>query len=105
MSSSSPCSQPAPKAKARASSRGGTRREIPNPEEAPRRARSRSRATSEEPMGQLAPSKIGIQKVREELENAKNKGRLSDIEKAEYEKLHKDWVAAKRRYAIKTRKA
>jgi hypothetical protein len=31
----------------------------------PRKARSKSRAMSEEPMGQLAPSKIGIQKVRE----------------------------------------
>ena len=44
---------------------------------------------------QLAPSIIGIQKVREELINARNKNNLSDTDWSEYLKLYDDFVAAK----------
>ena len=44
---------------------------------------------------QVAPSQIGIQKVSEELINARNKNNLSDTDWSEYLKLYDDFVAAK----------
>ena len=44
---------------------------------------------------QIAPSVIGIQKVREELLNARNKGKLSNDDYSEYLKLYDSWVSAK----------
>ena len=38
---------------------------------------------------------IGIQKVREELLNARNKGKLSNDDYSEYLKLYDSWVSAK----------
>ena len=91
---SSSSSAPAPKAKAKAkamaTSRKGTKKEADKPEDPPRKTRagrssspqptqaapatrSRSRAQSETAAKQLAPSVIGIQKLREEMEQAKIK--------------------------------
>ena len=89
---SSSSSAPAPKAKAKAKARStskGTKKEADKPEDPPRKTRagrssspqptqaapatrSRSRAKSETTAAeQLAPSVIGIQKLREEMEQAK----------------------------------
>ena len=53
---------------------------------------------------QVAPSVIGIQKLREELVNAKNKGNLSNEDWSEYLKLYDDFVAAKGKPQIKKEK-
>ena len=53
---------------------------------------------------QLSPSVIGIQQLREELVNARNKGNLSDDDHSEYLKLYDDFVAAKGRPKIKKEK-
>ena len=42
----------------------------------------------------IPPSKIGIQKLREEFENAKNKKTLSVADVSSYMKLYDDWRAA-----------
>ena len=47
---------------------------------------------------------IGIQKVSEELKNARNKRNLSDEDWSEYLKLYDDWVAAKGQPQIKKEK-
>ena len=44
---------------------------------------------------QIPPSKMGIQKLREELENAKNKGKLSGSDTSTYMKHYDDWKGAK----------
>ena len=44
---------------------------------------------------QIPPSKIGIQKLREELENAKNKGKLSVSDTSTYMKHYDDWTSSK----------
>ena len=44
---------------------------------------------------QIPPSKIGIQKLREELENAKNKNKLSVQDTSNYMILWDDWKGAK----------
>jgi len=44
---------------------------------------------------QIPPSKIGIQKLREELENAKNKGKLSVSDTSTYMKHYDDWKSSK----------
>ena len=44
---------------------------------------------------QIPPSKIGIQKLREELENAKNKNKLTAQDTSDYMKLYDDWKGAK----------
>ena len=44
---------------------------------------------------QIPPSKIGIQKLREELENAKNKGKLNVSDTSTYMKHYDDWKGAK----------
>ena len=38
---------------------------------------------------------MGIQKLREELEDAKNKNKLSADDTKQYEQLYNDWKAAK----------
>ena len=53
---------------------------------------------------QVAPSVIGIQKVREELVNARNKNNLSDADWSEYLKLYDDFVEAKGKPQIKKEK-
>ena len=125
-SSSSSSSAPAPKApspKARSSSRKGTKKETDNPEAPPRKTRqgrsaspgaaqpettgrSRSRAASDttSTRTQLAPSVIGIQKVREELEQAKNRKKLSDADVSEYMKQYDEWKAAKGNTTVKNDK-
>jgi hypothetical protein len=50
---------------------------------------------------QISPSKIGIQKLREELENAKNKGKLSVSDTSTYMKHYDDWKGAKKDKAKK----
>ena len=50
---------------------------------------------------QISPSKIGIQKLREELENAKNKDKLSVSDTSAYMKLYDDWKGAKGDKAMK----
>jgi hypothetical protein len=50
---------------------------------------------------QLSPSRIGIQKLREELENAKNKNKLSVQDTSAYMKLYDDWKGAKGDKAMK----
>ena len=50
---------------------------------------------------QIPPSKIGIQKLREELENAKNKNTLSVADVSEYMKLYDEWKGAKGNVAMK----
>ena len=45
--------------------------------------------------GKVAPSMIGIQKVREELINARNQNNLSNEDYSEYLKSYDSWVAAK----------
>ena len=44
---------------------------------------------------QIPPSRIGIQKLREELENAKNKGKLSVSDTSTYMKHYDDWKSSK----------
>ena len=44
---------------------------------------------------QIPPSKIGIQKLREELENAKNKNKLTAQDTSDYMKMYDDWKGAK----------
>ena len=44
---------------------------------------------------QIPPSKIGIQKLREELENAKNKNKLTVQDTSDYMKMYDDWKGAK----------
>ena len=44
---------------------------------------------------QIPPSKIGIQKLKEELENAKNKGKLSVSDTSTYMKHYDDWKSSK----------
>ena len=53
---------------------------------------------------QIPPSKIGIQKLREELENAKNKDKLSVSDTSAYMKLYDDWKGAKGDKAMKYEK-
>ena len=53
---------------------------------------------------QISPSQIGIQKLREEFLNARNKGNLSDEDYSEYLKLYDDWVAGKGKQQIKKEK-
>lgn len=53
---------------------------------------------------QIPPSKIGIQKLREELENAKNKGKLSVADTSSYMKMYDDWKGAKGDKAMKDEK-
>jgi hypothetical protein len=50
---------------------------------------------------QIPPSKIGIQKIREELENAKHKDKLSVQDTSAYMKLYDDWKGAKGDKAMK----
>ena len=56
------------------------------------------------PAGQIPPSRIGIQKLREELENAKNKGKLDVQDTSAYMKMYDDWKAAKGDKALKDEK-
>ena len=44
---------------------------------------------------QIPPSKIGIQKLKEELENAKNKGKLNVSDTSTYMKHYDDWKSSK----------
>ena len=44
---------------------------------------------------QIPPSKIGIQKLREELENAKNKNKLTAQDTSDYMKMYDNWKGAK----------
>ena len=44
---------------------------------------------------QLTPSVIGIQKVREEFLEARNRGKLSNEDYSEYLKLYDSWTSAK----------
>ena len=44
---------------------------------------------------QIPPSKIGIQKLKEELENAKNKGKLNGTDTSTYMKHYDDWKSSK----------
>jgi len=53
---------------------------------------------------QVAPSVIGIQKLREESVNARNKGNLSNEDWSEYLKLYDDFLAAKGKPQIKKEK-
>ena len=53
---------------------------------------------------QILPSRIGIQKLREELENAKNKGKLDAQDTSAYMKMYDDWKAAKGDKALKDEK-
>ena len=56
----------------------------PQPTQTMQATRSRSRAQSETAAKQLAPSVIGIQKLREEMEQAKKKNKLSVADTSEY---------------------
>ena len=53
---------------------------------------------------QIAPSQIGIQKVREELEQAKNAGKLNTEDKSAYMILYDEWKAAKGNKQVKKEK-
>ena len=53
---------------------------------------------------QLAPSVIGIQQVREELEQAKNAGKLNTEDKSAYMILYDEWKAAKGNKQVKKEK-
>ena len=53
---------------------------------------------------QIPPSKIGIQKLREELENAKNKNKLTAQDTSDYMKMYDDWKGAKGDKAMKDAK-
>ena len=53
---------------------------------------------------QIPPSKIGIQKLREEFENAKNKNKLNVQDTSSYMKLYDDWKGAKGDKALKDEK-
>ena len=50
---------------------------------------------------QIPPSKIGIQKLREELENAKNKNKLTAQDTSDYMKMYDNWKGAKGDKAMK----
>ena len=50
---------------------------------------------------QIPPSKIGIQKLREELENAKNKSKLTAQDTSDYMKMYDNWKGAKGDKAMK----
>ena len=50
---------------------------------------------------QIPPSKIGIQKLREELENAKNKSKLTAQDTSDYMKMYDNWLGAKGDKAMK----
>lgn len=107
-SSSSSKTLPAPAPQTQATTRKGIRKETNEPEALPQRGRAvtvdttseaplpsaRRRAVSVDTAKRLVPSQIGIQAVREELENAKNKG-LSTEDISEYLKLYDDWRNAK----------
>ena len=47
------------------------------------------------PAGQILPSRIGIQKLREELESAKNNGKLDVQDTSAYMKMYDEWRDAK----------
>jgi hypothetical protein len=53
---------------------------------------------------QIPPSQIGIQRVRELLEEAKNNNKLSTEAASDYKKLYDEWVAAKRNKKLKEEK-
>ena len=53
---------------------------------------------------QISPSKIGIQKLGEELENAKNKNKLSTEDISSYTKLYDAWKGAKGDKSLKEEK-
>ena len=53
---------------------------------------------------QIAPSQIGIQKVREELQEAKQKGKLSDEDVSKYMILYDEWLGAKGNQKVKKEK-
>jgi hypothetical protein len=52
----------------------------------------------------IPPSKIGIRKLREEFENAKNKNELSVQDTSAYMKMYDDWKGAKGDKAMKDEK-
>ena len=56
------------------------------------------------PAGQILPSRIGIQKLREELESAKNNGKLDVQDTSAYMKMYDDWKSAKGDKALKDQK-
>ena len=53
---------------------------------------------------QMSPSVIGIQTLREELVNARNKADLSNEDYSEYLEFYGDFVSAKGQPQIKTKK-
>ena len=53
---------------------------------------------------QIAPSQIGIQKVREELEQAKNAGKLNTQDTSAYMTLYDEWKDAKGNQKVKKEK-
>ena len=53
---------------------------------------------------QIPPSKIGIQKLREELENAQNKNKLNVQDTSTHMKLYDDWKRARGDKATKDEK-
>ena len=122
---SSSLSAPTPKARAKpiSSSRKGTNKKLATQKHRPEKTRqgrsaspqatqpettgrSRSRAESDttRTRKQLAPSVIGIQKVREELEQAKNNKKLSVADASEYMKLYDEWKAAEGNKAVQGEK-
>ena len=53
---------------------------------------------------QVLPSVIGIQKVREELEQAKIRGKLNTQDTSSYMQLYDEWKNAKRNKKLKDEK-
>jgi hypothetical protein len=107
-SSASSSSTAAPKAKVKATrkARSSSPERTPEQEE-PTTSRSRSRAKSEDTATrtkQIPPSQIGIQKLREELEHAKNNKKISPDDISTYMKLYDEWKDAKGNPMLKREK-
>ena len=67
-------------------------------------SRRRAAPDTRNTRGRLAPSRIGIQKVREELEQAKNNNKISVADVSEYMAFYDEWEAAKGNTAAKDEK-
>ena len=99
-----PKPKPKPKQKASAPSQTASSSQTPFAQ-TPVKKKTKQKAVTPLTTGTgIPPSKIGIQKLREELENAKNKGKLSVADTSSYMKMYDDWKGAKGDKALKDEK-
>ncbi len=99
-----PKPKPKPKQKASAPSQAASSSQTPFTQ-TPVKKKTKQKVVTPLTTGtQIPPSKIGIQKLREELENAKNKGKLSVADTSSYMKMYDDWKGAKGDKALKDEK-